>query len=273
MKLSVIVSTYNSPAWLEKVLWGYQQQTVRGFEIVIADDGSGQETRDLIDRYRDDPVFSIRHVWHEDDGFRKWEIVNSAIEQASGNYLVFTDGDCIPHPRLLEVHTARASEGYFLSGGYLKLPMETSTAIEREDIATGRVFTLRWLSSNGYGFSPKWLKIAAPGTLLEPILNRLSPAARTFNGNNSSCFRADALRVNGFDTRIRYGGGDREFGYRLEHAGLVPGVIRYSALCLHLDHARGYKSAEVRAQNLALIAESRETRRVRTPFGIAVSQS
>ncbi len=269
MKFSVIVSTYNSPKWLEKVFWGYACQSDRNFEIVVADDGSGKETRELIERYCGIDGLDIRHAWHEDDGFRKWEIVNKAIEMAEGEYLVFTDGDCIPHPELVATHRREMEVGRFLSGGYCKLPMETSRVISREDITSGRAFTVSWLRRNGYGFTPKWLKIAAPGSFIVPLLNRFTPAARTFNGNNSSCFRTDALAVNGFDRRILYGGGDREFGYRLENAGIRGKVIRYSTICLHLDHKRGYKSADARARNMALIEESRSERRTATPFGIA----
>jgi len=110
--------------------------------------------------------------------------------------------------------------------------------------------------------------VAAPGTAFSGLLNRLTPAAKTFNGNNSSCFKSDALRVRGFDARIRYGGGDREFGYRLQHAGVLPLIIRYSTICLHLDHPRGYKSAEVRQDNLAMIDETLKTKRIETEFGI-----
>lgn len=269
MKFSVIISTYNSPQWLEKVLWGYQCQVDGGFEVVIADDGSSEETRQLIAAFKSASGFPIRHVWHEDDGFRKWQIVNRAIETAEGEYLIFTDGDCIPHPGLVRTHREFARPSRFLSGGYCKLPMETSKAIGRDDIVSGRAFSLGWLKRHGYSFTPKWLKIAAPQSGFSGLLNRLTPAARTFNGNNASCFKSDALRVRGFDERIRYGGGDREFGYRLQHAGVSPYVIRYSTVCLHLDHPRSYKSAEVRRENMAMIEETLRTRRTETAFGIS----
>ena len=268
MKISVIISTYNSPQWLEKVLWGYECQTLKDFEIVIADDGSGDETRQLISRFEDNPDFGLRHVWHEDKGFRKWEIVNKAIAAATGDYLVFTDGDCIPHFRLLETHAAEAQQGRFLSGGYCKLPMTTSKAITRSDIVSKRIFSVGWLAKKGYFPSPKWLKILAMQWGIHRFLDRITPAAKTFNGNNSSCFRTDALAVNGFDKRILYGGGDREFGYRLEHSGISPKVIRYSTLCLHLDHSRGYKDQKVRERNMALIEETRADRKIRTDSGI-----
>ena len=96
MNLSVIISTYNSPQWLEKVLWGYSVQTHHRFELIIADDGSTAETRELVDRMRADTGLTIKHVWQEDDGFRKCRILNKAVLEADADYLVFTDGDCIP---------------------------------------------------------------------------------------------------------------------------------------------------------------------------------
>lgn len=96
MKLSVIITTYNSPVWLEKVLWGYSVQTHKDFEIVIGDDGSRDDTRETIDRLRKETGLTIKHIWQEDKGFRKCRILNKAILQADAPYLVFTDGDCIP---------------------------------------------------------------------------------------------------------------------------------------------------------------------------------
>src|SRR6056297_2680694 len=122
MKLSVIISTYNSPEWLEKVLWGYSVQSHNDFEIIIADDGSGAETRQLIDRMRQQTGLTIRHIWQEDKGFRKCRILNLAVLESATDYLVFTDGDCIPRRDFLEVHATEAEPGRFLSGGYHKLP-------------------------------------------------------------------------------------------------------------------------------------------------------
>jgi glycosyltransferase involved in cell wall biosynthesis len=93
MKVSVIISTYNSPEWLEKVLWGYECQTYSNFEIVIADDGSGTATQQMIDKFKKHSTLDILHVWHEDRGFQKSEILNKAIAGATTDYLIFSDGD------------------------------------------------------------------------------------------------------------------------------------------------------------------------------------
>lgn len=140
MSIGVIISTYNNPTWLEKTLWGYTAQSLKADEIIIADDGSGGETRQLIDGYAG--ILPIKHVWHEDKGFRKTKILNEALKAATADYLVFTDQDCVPRNDFIETHVAFAEKGYILSGGYFKLPMSISRQLTREDIVSGRAFRL-----------------------------------------------------------------------------------------------------------------------------------
>ena len=147
MKIGIIISTYNNPRWLEKTLWGYMFQTVMPDEIIIADDGSGEDTRRLIDSYCD--KLPLVHVWHEDNGFRKTVILNKAIQKATADYLIFTDQDCIPRRDFVETHATYTEKGYFLSGGYFKLPMDISERLGYDDIKDGRAFCLKWLRSNG----------------------------------------------------------------------------------------------------------------------------
>ena len=90
--IGVVISTYNNPRWLEKTLWGYLFQTRQADEIVIADDGSTDETRQLLQTYSQ--LLPIKHVWHEDRGFQKSEILNKALQAATADYLIFTDQDC-----------------------------------------------------------------------------------------------------------------------------------------------------------------------------------
>ncbi len=113
MRISVIISTYNSPEWLEKVLWGYAAQTDHQFEILIADDGSHDATRRRIDSLRTPTQLTIQHVWHEDRGFRKCTILNRAIDAATGDYLIFSDGDCIPRADFIATHRRLAQPGRF----------------------------------------------------------------------------------------------------------------------------------------------------------------
>lgn len=268
MKLSVIISTYNSPKWLEKVLWGYSRQSHRDFEIIIADDGSTDDTRQLIDRMRAETGLDIKHVWQEDKGFRKCRILNKAILEVSSAYLVFTDGDCIPRQDFLAVHAAEAEPGAYLSGGYHKLPMSTSQAIGKDDILTGRCFSLRWLKQHGLKSSFKNLKLTASPRLAK-ICNKLTPTACNFKGSNGSAWLTDILAVNGFDERMPWGGEDREFGVRLINRGIRAKHVRYNAIVIHLDHSRGYRDPEMVAKNKALRQANEKSGVSRTEYGIA----
>ena len=267
MHLSVIFSTYNSTEWLQKVLWGFELQTYRDFEIVIADDGSGDTTREVIDSFRLRTGMKVVHVWHEDDGFQKSAILNKAITASSGDYLVFTDGDCIPRKDFLETHVRFAEQGRFLSGGYFMLPMETSKAIGEEDIRTGRAFDVSWLTAHGLKKTFKTMKLTASGSKAK-FLNFITPTRPTWNGHNASGWKKDILAANGFNEDMKYGGQDRELGERLENAGIRGKQIRYSAICIHLDHKRGYKTEESIKFNQSVRTQTRKQKITRTPQGI-----
>jgi glycosyltransferase involved in cell wall biosynthesis len=267
MRLSVIFTTYNQPAWLEKVLWGFEAQTFRDFEIVIADDGSDAPTREVIDRLRGDVTYPIEHVFQPHDGFGKCRILNKAVARASGVYCFFTDGDCVPRADLLAVHAKHARRGSFLSGGYLKLPMVTSELITREDITEGRATDYRWLRRHGVPASRQLARLRWKG-VLATLLDVLTPTIASFNGHNASVWRDDLIAVNGFDERLQWGGLDREIGERLENAGIRGRQFRHRALVVHLDHPRSYKTAEGIAANRAIRNAVRKGRLTRAAVGL-----
>jgi glycosyltransferase involved in cell wall biosynthesis len=267
MRVSVIMTTYNAPRWLEKVLWGYSVQSHDDFEIIIGDDGSGPETTTLIEGMKAETGLDIKHLWQEDRGFRKCRILNKAILAADSDYLVFTDGDCIPRQDFLAVHVEEARPAHYLSGGYHKLPMRTSEAIERDDILSGRCFQLAWLKRHGLKSGLKNTKLtASPG--MARLYNRLTPTACNLKGSNASAWREDILRVNGFDERMAWGGLDRELGVRLVNAGVKPKHVRYNAIVIHLDHGRGYRDPEMVKKNKALRVSNDRKGVSYTPCGI-----
>ncbi len=266
MKLSVVLTTYQSPEWLERVLWGYLDQSHRDFELVVADDGSTEETARIVHRYADSGV-EVRHVWQPDRGFRKSRILNRAIEAARADYLVFSDGDCIPRRDFLAVHAALAARGRFLSGGYVKLPMRASRAITRADVQAGRAFSVPWLHTRGARNLRRMAKLAVPG-FARAAADALTTTRATWNGHNASGWRRDLVRANGFDERMGYGGQDRELGERLENAGIRGRCVRYRAVCVHLDHARGYAALDSIKRNKAIRRTTRSERITQTPFGI-----
>jgi glycosyltransferase involved in cell wall biosynthesis len=267
MKASVIISTYNSPCWLEKVLWGYACQSYKNFSIVIADDGSGNETRELIIRIQDQTGLNIKHVWHEDKGYRRQTILNTAILNSPGDYLIMTDGDCIPRFDFVETHVRYAEKGRFLSGGYCKISMKLSKAITLNNITNQECFTLKWLTNiDRVKFSPaRKLWVRGP---LGNLCDFITTAKPTFNNCNSSAWKNDILSINGYDERMKYGGSDRELGERLTNFGIKGKQIRHRAIVLHLDHERGYKTKESINANLSIRSHTRLNNIVRTSNGI-----
>ena len=269
---SIIISTYNSPVWLEKVLYGYNNQTYRRFEIVIADDGSKPETGQLIERLRKEVFFPMEHVWHEDNGFQKSQILNKAIIACSTPYIIMSDGDCIPRKDFVEQHVKYREEGYFLSGGYFMLPRTISERITKEDIYTEKCFDVSWLKQHGLKSSFKNNKLNS-GNLKAGILNAITPTNASWNGHNASGWKEDIIAVNGFDERMQYGGQDRELGERLVNFGLKSKQIRYNAVVIHLDHPRGYKNQESIDKNRAIRKATRKEQKKWTPYGIVKKEA
>lgn len=252
-RASLLISTYNWPSALEKVFWSLFAQSRRDFEVVIADDGSGPETAELVARMAARCPVPVIHVWQPDTGFAKCRILNKALALARADRIIVTDGDCVLRQDFVDTHIRRARRGRFLSGGYFKLSAATSEAISEDGVTSGAVFRPRWLMGHGVPFGPRLFKVASP-PMLARLLDGLSKARPTWNGNNASCQRADALAVNGFNEDMGYGGLDVEFGLRLNHIGITVERIRFATAALHLHHARGYATPEARAAS-ALIKE------------------
>jgi glycosyltransferase involved in cell wall biosynthesis len=263
--VSILVSTYERPETLQRTLWAFAAQSRRDFEILVADDGSSETTARLIAEARTLDGLDIRHVWHAHDGFRKSVIFNKAIGEARGDYLICVDGDCIPRRDFVAVHMAYARPGRFLSGGVIRLKLAAEAACDRECIVSGRAFALPWLLRHV-------IPAALPKTLASGPLGDLVPwrwiTPQSFNGHNSSAWRRDIERVNGFDERMAYGGLDRELGERLENAGVRGTSVRYTAICLHIEHGRAYVDAAGLAANNEIRRQTRDERRVWTDYGI-----
>ncbi len=266
--IGVVITTYNQPEWLNKVLLGYEAQTFTDFRVLIADDGSGDATRAVIDAAKRRGKLDIEHVWHEDHGFRKCQILNKVIFQTDCDYLIFTDGDCIPEPDFVAQHRTLAQPGYFLSGGYVKLSMPVSTAIKPSDIATGAPFSINWLTRKGQPGSHKLWKLVKP-LWLKILLNEITPAKATWNGMNSSTWTEAIRACNGFNEEMQYGGLDRELGERLYNLGVKGKQVRYSISCLHLDHPRAYDNPQTWAKNYAIRDEVKRLGLYWTPNGIS----
>ncbi|MAZ71898.1 MAG: glycosyl transferase family 2 [Flavobacteriaceae bacterium] len=265
--VSVIISTYNQPEWLTKALWGFEGQTETKFDIILADDGSTEETQAVIQKFQQKNTLKIKHVWQKDDGFQKTRILNKAIQATTAEYLIFTDGDCIPRFDLVEKHLTMRKENCFLSGGYFKLPKHISEQISEKDIRSRKCFDAAWLVDQGLKKSFKLNKLTATHKKAR-FLNWITPTKATWDGNNASGWRKDIVAVNGFDERMQYGGEDRELGERLMNYGIHPVQARYSLVTMHLDHPQGYVKEEMLIKNKQIRKETKTQNSTWTPYGL-----
>jgi len=228
-RLSVIVSTYERPDALRVVLEAYGRSTFRDFEVIVADDGSGPETRDLVARMAKDAPYKLTHAWQPHRGFRLAAARNLAACSAGGEVLVLTDGDCIPLPDALGIHASRCRPGRAQAGARYSLD-EAETQrflLGREPVAE--------LAARAAGRRKL-------GLLLRRCRNLVYTVSRTKDRPklltaNAAVHRADFLRVNGFDERfVGWGYEDEDLARRLRRVGVkVLDACRHS-LVLHLFH-------------------------------------
>jgi glycosyltransferase involved in cell wall biosynthesis len=261
VRTELIVSTYNSPRPLTLSLTSVAGQRLRPDSICIADDGSGPETAEAIRAFvARHPELAVRHVWHEDRGFEKAAILNRAIASSEAEFLVFIDGDCLIHPDFIARHVELARPGRFSTGSLIRLDAAATRDMTEETILSAAVFDRAWLKAHGaidrFG---TWLKTMPFPRPVMNALDVLTPVQKALCGANASVFRADALKVNGFDESIKYGGGDKEFGVRLINAGVEGRHLRYTAPLVHLEHPRGYADPELMRRQRARVREVRRT--------------
>ncbi len=267
VRSELVISTYQKPDYLALVLTTLVAQRRRPDSVCVADDGSDERTSSVLNAFRSKhPDLPLRHVWHDDQGFRKTLILNEAVRSSAADYMIFIDDDCLMHPRFIERHLHLAQRGRFLTGSVIRL----DPGLTGDLLAQGRVDWTR--RGRPQGWQPRKLTETLKSMPLAPgamgVLDRLSPVRCSWAGGNASTFRDHIVAVNGFDTRMAYGGEDKEFGARLINSGIRGRHLRYSAPLYHLDHGRSYVDPETVARNRAVILETRATGRVRTLSGI-----
>jgi glycosyltransferase involved in cell wall biosynthesis len=235
VKAAVIVTTYNRPDALTAVLAGYREQDTRDFELLVADDGSTDDTRALVEAYARDAPHRVSHVWQPDEGFRAGAARNRALARTQAEYVIFTDGDCVPPPFFVSRHVALAEPGCFLAGNRMLLSEAFTREVLEKRLPIHGWTASRWLLA--------WLRRdvnrALPlGHLPDGAFRRREPV-RWFGVKtcNFSAWRTDLLRVNGFDERYSgWGLEDSDIVIRLVHAGVKHKNARFAAPVFHLWH-------------------------------------
>jgi GT2 family glycosyltransferase len=270
LSTELIVATYQNPRALALCLASVARQATPPDGVAIADDGSGPETKAVVDAFAAaHPELAVRHVWHEDRGFRKNAILNRAVATSAAEFLVFIDGDVLVRPDFLARHLELARRDRWSSGSLIRLDAEATAAVDEAVVASGRVFDRDWLRANrAIDRFGTWLKTRP---LPEPalgLLDRLTPVQKAWGGANASAFRAAILAVNGFDESMSYGGEDKDLGVRLTNNGVRGQHLRYTASVIHLDHPRGWADPATIRANKARVRETRRSGRSWTPDGI-----
>lgn len=230
MKVSLIITTYNWVEALNVTLQSAMQQSILPNEIIIADDGSGQETMDFIKEWQKKSKIPIIHSWQEDKGFRAASSRNKGIAKAKYEYIIMVDGDLHLHKNFIKGHLRHAKEGQFSMG----------TRVIMNDIFSKKIIE-NFQLGNKIGFFSKGILKNAKNTISCDILSSFfsykTNSCKKVRSANMSCYKKDLLKVNGFnESFIGWGREDTEIVVRLLNAGIQRKNIKFNANVLHLYH-------------------------------------
>lgn len=233
--ISVIVATYDREDALDAVLWGLSRQSDRGFEVVIADDGSRPTTAAVVEGWRSRLGVPLSHVWQRNRGFRAAEIRNRAILACRGDYCIFLDGDCIAAPDFIATHRRLAESGWFVTGNRVLLSSSLTDAVLRENLRPQAWSAWQWTRHRlGGGVN----RLAALLRLPLGPLRKLRPRQwRGARSCNLAVWRSDLERIDGFDASfIGWGREDSDLLIRLLRCGLRRKDGRFATGVIHLWH-------------------------------------
>lgn len=258
IKVSLIVSTYNRPDALAVCIRSVFRQTRLPDEIIIGDDGSGEETRAMIETLKSESPVPLHHVWQEDDGFRKAMMRNKCIAASTGDYIIETDGDAFMDRRLIEDHLKEARPGSYVKGGRCNLGPALTAAICKDEHPR----RIHFWTSGIEAKRPNAIHCAPLARYLAPRYRRGRSSAL---GCNMSYWRADIVRINGYDEYYEgWGGEDWDLGFRLQIAGLKKRYLKFAGLVFHLWHEDKFMYNKEKNINHSIEVKGRNNARCET---------
>lgn len=233
---SLVISTYNWPDALNLCLESIISQSVLPDEVIIADDGSGTQTKALIQRWQEKFPVPLLHVWHEDKGFRKTVILNRAIKDASGEYIIQIDGDVILHRKFIEDHILLAEQGCFVRGSRGMLTAEKTKQIISQSQKPSLSFWSSGILNRMNVFHSKMLAV---------IIAKKSLSSKSVRGSNLAFWKKDFEMVNGYNNNLLgWGHEDEELATRFTNKGIYKKVVKMAAVQYHLHHKEVCKKSE-----------------------------
>ena len=260
MRISVIVPTYNRPRELRLSLLSLTQQSMLPSEVLIADDGSGSETKAQVEELQEilERKFPVKHVWHEDIGFRKPKILNETVRQSTGDYLIFIDGDCMAHRDFVRSHVTMSSPDAILSGKRVEIGKKLTDLLMKKDdpIVTFRPL-LVWDAIAGGEIKSRKVEeaIRIENSLVRMLLHRDRITDDGVWGCNFSLYKDLFYEINGCDEDFLDGSiEDNDLGIRVLNAGKRVRSVRNYAIIFHLWHKSSWSFENEKYQhNLAIM--------------------
>ena len=233
-QISVTVSTYNRCDALLVCLQSLFRQTVLPAEVLVGDDGSTEETAQLIQALQQKAPFPLIHVWHEDKGFRLAMMRNKCVARSTGNYIIELDGDVFLHPEFIADHLREAAHGVYVKGGRVNLGKELTA----RHCSTGVVPSIHYWTRGIESKAENAIHSPLLAHFLAPRYRRNRSAAL---GCNMSFFREDFIHINGYDEFYEgWGGEDIDLGNRLQNSGCQKRYLKFSGIVYHLWHEDKY---------------------------------
>jgi glycosyltransferase involved in cell wall biosynthesis len=258
LQVSLVITTYNRKDALELVLLSVRRQRILPFEVIIADDGSGVDTKLLIERIQNDFPIPLHHCWHEDQGFRLSAIRNKAVNMASGEYIIMVDGDMVLPRDFVVAHTEHAWHGDFIQGSRVLLMKDkTARMLEKKEarinfFASGIDNRMNGVQSN----------------LLSKLFSYYRTGLNNVRGANLSFWKEDVITVNGFNEDFEgWGREDSEFAVRMENQGIKRKHLKFAGFGYHLFHAEN--SRKQLPQNDAILQDTIDKKLKRCENGIS----
>lgn len=260
MKTSLIISTYNRPDALSVILDSVKKLNTLPDEVIVGDDGSTEETAEVVKAYQKDFPVPLHYIYQEDRGFRVAKIRNKCIAKAGGEYIIQIDGDIFLHPDFIKDHIENAREGCFLKGGRVQL----GEALTKEICADRKSRPIKFFTSGIEKKRANTLRNRGLGKYLAP---RYRKNRDNVLGCNMSFFKKDFVKVNGYDESFEgWGGEDLDFSFRLRNAGVDRRYLKFCGLTYHLWHREAPKDRS--DENHAVAYSNRENGVVRAKKGV-----
>lgn len=262
---SLILTTYNWVEALDLVLSSLAEQTTKDFEVIVADDGSTEETGLLIQKWQKKCPVPLIHCWHEDEGFRAAAIRNRAVSMAKGSHLIFLDGDCVVLPSFVKKHQMLAQQGWFVSGSRVLGAQEWTTQILKDQTPVFLWPIKQWKKAYQDRKINRWFSLLSlPLGFLRYCQPYRWKGAKTCN---LALWKADFVAVNGFDEQFQgWGFEDSDLVIRLQNNKILHKQGRYAISVIHLWHKEQLK--EVTGKNWDRLLETQKRQKIWAAHGL-----